>query len=124
MMGSNWSPNFRFFVILIKKRFLVSRDVKLHEFQQTVRKKLNVESEKDGLFFFISNKKIEKISKNIRIYKNLQQQKSINHFSSFLKDKTMFEIYQESKDPDDGFLYIMYSDQERFGASIWRRRRL
>lgn len=64
MRGSNWSPNIRYY-LKTKNRFLVSRDVKLHEFQQTVRKKLNVESEKDGLFFFISNKKIEKISKNI-----------------------------------------------------------
>lgn len=31
-------------------------------------------------------------------------------------DKSMHEIYQESKDKDDGFLYITYSDQPVFGS--------
>lgn len=48
--------------MLIFNRFLVSKDVKLHEFQQTVRKKLDIANEADALFFFINNKKIEKIS--------------------------------------------------------------
>ncbi|NAV55480.1 hypothetical protein FGF86_23440 [Salmonella sp. zj-f77] len=49
-------------------------------------------NEADALFFFVGNKKIEKIN------------------------RTMSEIYQESKDKDDGFLYITYSDQEVFGS--------
>jgi len=28
----------------------------------------------------------------------------------------MYEIYQESKDKEDGFLYITYSDVEGFGG--------
>ncbi|EAR86305.1 autophagy protein Atg8 ubiquitin-like protein (macronuclear) [Tetrahymena thermophila SB210] len=78
--------------VLEKQKFLVSKDVKLHEFQQTVRKKLDITNEADALFFFVGNKKIEKIN------------------------RTMSEIYQESKDKDDGFLYITYSDQEVFGS--------
>jgi len=30
----------------------------------------------------------------------------------------MYEIYQESKDKEDGFLYITYSDVEGFGAVV------
>ncbi|KAL4474842.1 hypothetical protein ABPG74_001538 [Tetrahymena malaccensis] len=78
--------------VLEKQKFLVSKDVKLHEFQQTVRKKLDITNEADALFFFVGNKKIEKIN------------------------RTMSEIYQENKDKDDGFLYISYSDQEVFGS--------
>lgn len=55
-------------------RFLVSKDVKLHEFQQTVRKKLDIDNEGDTLFFFIGNKKIEKISKYFRISLNFQRE--------------------------------------------------
>jgi len=37
----------------------------------------------------------------------------------------MYEIYQESKDKEDGFLYITYSDVEGFGGdSLWEWERV
>ena len=62
-----------------------------------------MKSENDALFFFIANKKIEKISNRILIIFYL--------FIYYLnKGKSMNEIYLDNFDKEDGFLYISYSD--------------
>ena len=33
----------------------------------------------------------------------------------------MKEVYHESKDPEDGFLYIIYCDYDPFGTIIWNK---
>jgi len=76
---------------LEKSKFLVSQEVKLIEFQQTVRKKLTL-GPTEAIFFFIGKSKLER------------------------QDALLKEIYAKSKDPQDGFLYITYAEQENMGG--------
>lgn len=74
---------------LSQTKFLVPKDKTFGEFSFLMRSKMNVKSH-EALFFFVNNK--------------------IPVFS-----KTFFEIYSEMKD-DDGFMYIVVSSENCFGA--------
>ncbi|KAL4512362.1 hypothetical protein ABPG72_005364 [Tetrahymena utriculariae] len=80
---------------LQKPKFMVSKNIKLFELQRLVISKLNIEKEINSgiytIYWVISDNRIEKISKLI------------------------YEIYQQSKDKQDGFLYLYYSDVDPFG---------
>ncbi|KAL4474841.1 hypothetical protein ABPG74_001537 [Tetrahymena malaccensis] len=80
---------------LNKPKFMVSGNIKLFELQKLVVSKLNIEIEslqgKYAIYWVISENKIEKINKQLH------------------------EIYQQSKDKEDGFLYLFYSDVDPFG---------
>lgn len=57
-----FKQNYNFLFVLF--RYLVADDLKLFEFQQSIRKKLNLNST-EGLFFFIADKKLENLSKKL-----------------------------------------------------------
>jgi len=59
---------------------------------------LNVQSKKDpnnSYFFFVGKNKLAN------------------------QEENMNNIYSNSKDADDNFLYILYSDSETFGSILW-----
>ena len=68
-----------------------------------------MKSENDVLFFFIGNKKVEKVGIRNLIY---------TYNLLLNKGKTMNEIYLENCDKEDGFLYISYSNQPGYGNDI------
>lgn len=84
---------------------MVADDLKLFEFQQSIRKKLNLNST-EGLFFFIADKKLENLSK--KTYSHL-----IKPFF-FILGSPLKNVYEKSQD-EDGYLYITYSNIEKFG---------
>eukprot|EP00331_Platyophrya_macrostoma_P022599 CAMPEP_0176454646 /NCGR_PEP_ID=MMETSP0127-20121128/30096_1 /TAXON_ID=938130 /ORGANISM="Platyophrya macrostoma, Strain WH" /LENGTH=120 /DNA_ID=CAMNT_0017844013 /DNA_START=30 /DNA_END=392 /DNA_ORIENTATION=+ len=73
-----------------KSKFLASKEMKLQEFQASIKKKLKLDKS-EALFFFIAGKKIDR------------------------PDTPMQDVYNNSKDKDE-FLYITYSELEAFGS--------
>merc|ERR1711907_62973 len=76
---------------LDKYKYLVSKDLKLHEFLLNIKQKLKL-NKSESLFFFVANKKIDKPT------------------------ALMGEIYEKSRDEDE-FLYISFSELETFGGN-------
>ncbi|KAI0984167.1 hypothetical protein GJ496_009606 [Pomphorhynchus laevis] len=74
-----------------KKKFLVPADISVAQFMWIIRRRIVLSSEQ-AIFLFIDN--------------------SVPQASS-----TMGQLYSEFKN-DDGFLYIAYSGENTFGASI------
>lgn len=73
-----------------KTRYLVSKDLSVNHFQLLLREKLELTSSK--AFFLLVQGKF-----------------------SILGDEKLEEIYLKYKDPEDGFLYIMYSTEQVWG---------
>ena len=74
----------------IKKKFLVSSDLKVGQFLFLIRKKLEIKDPSIALFFFFENGIIP------------------NSLSMFM------EIYDDNKNAD-GFLYMKYGGENTFG---------
>lgn len=73
-----------------KKKYLVPADLTMGQFQYVIRKRIKLDQNK-ALFIFIKNK----LPTTSRL---------------------VSEIYEENKD-EDGFLYLMYSSENTFGAN-------
>lgn len=73
-----------------KTRYLVTKDLTVNHFQLLLREKLELTSSK--AFFLLVQGKF-----------------------SILGDAKLEEIYSKYKDPQDGFLYIMYSTEQVWG---------
>ncbi|CAD8193398.1 unnamed protein product [Paramecium octaurelia] len=75
---------------LQKVKFLVNSSFSFNEFKNTIKKKLNLDEKTSTLFMYCG--------------KNLMNE----------HDK-LKNIYDQYKDPEDGFLYLHYADAETFG---------
>jgi len=74
-----------------KNKYLVPSDLTVGQFQYVIRKRISVDPDK-AIFIFINNVLAPTASQ-------------------------MSRIYDEHKD-DDGFLYVVYSGEETFGADM------
>ncbi|CAD8104593.1 unnamed protein product [Paramecium primaurelia] len=75
---------------LQKVKFLVNSSFSFNEFKNTIKKKLNLDEKTSTLFMYCG--------------------KSLMNEHDKLRN-----IYDQYKDPDDGFLYLQYADAETFG---------
>ncbi|CAD8201361.1 unnamed protein product [Paramecium octaurelia] len=75
---------------LQKVKFLVNSSFCFNEFKNTIKKKLNLDEKTSTLFMYCG--------------------KTLMNEHEKLK-----KIYDQFKDPEDGFLYLQYADAETFG---------
>ncbi|CAK83957.1 unnamed protein product (macronuclear) [Paramecium tetraurelia] len=75
---------------LQKVKFLVNSSFCFNEFKNTIKKKLNLDEKTSTLFMYCG--------------------KTLMNEHEKLK-----KIYDQYKDPEDGFLYLQYADAETFG---------
>lgn len=75
---------------IIKKKYLVPPEMKIGQFGEIIRRKM--ELGKESALFFLVNGKI-----------------------SLSGNQTINEIYEKYKDPEDSFLYIGYSNEMVWG---------
>ncbi|CAK68691.1 unnamed protein product (macronuclear) [Paramecium tetraurelia] len=83
---------------LQKVKFLVNSSFSFNEFKNTIKKKLNLDEKTSTLFMYCG--------------KNLMNERT--SYNQQLDDK-LKNIYDQYKDPEDGFLYLHYADAETFG---------
>lgn len=91
---------------MLVSRYLVSEEIKLFTFFQSIRKKLQID-ETESIFFFIGGTKLDKLGNfcSFFLYKS----------GLFWEETGLKYIYEKHKD-DDGFLYIEYSNYPTFGG--------
>ncbi|CAD8123550.1 unnamed protein product [Paramecium sonneborni] len=75
---------------LQKVKFLVNSSFSFNEFKNTIKKKLQLDEKTSTLFMYCG--------------------KSLMNEHDKLRN-----IYDQYKDPEDGFLYLQYADAETFG---------
>jgi GABA(A) receptor-associated protein len=86
------------------RKFLVPNDISMGQFMWIIRKRIQLSS-KAGLYVFINQTR----SGTLKFMDNFKQSWTIPPSTS-----TMGQIYTEHKEAD-GFLYIAYTDEDRFG---------
>jgi len=75
-----------------KTKFLINENFTVQQFLDLIRTKLKLQ-EKEALFIFFSDKRP----------------------TIATSDRTISDVYQNFKDPNDGYLYAIYSSQEIWG---------
>jgi GABA(A) receptor-associated protein len=84
-------PNSKILHEIDKSKFLVSNDLTGSQFNYMVRKKLGVKDEESAFYLLV------------------------NGSVTITGDNTMSEIYESYKNPEDGFLYIIYTSTQIWG---------
>ena len=92
-------------IFLFFFRYLVSEEIKLFTFFQSIRKKLQID-EIESIFFFIGGTKLDKLGM-IYFFLCIIIKYPIEMGLKF--------VYEKHKD-EDGFLYIEYSNYPTFGC--------
>jgi hypothetical protein len=73
-----------------KSKFLVPDDLQVSQFSSMIRQRINIDNKKAIYLLFAGQ-------------------------YSVTMDATMSEVYEKFKDPEDGFLYVVYSCEETWG---------
>ncbi len=85
---------------------MISKNIKLQDFQKTLKNKLEID-EADGLYLFVGKKSMTALCNYYNNYFFI-----LKFILKLLVEESMGEIYADYKDPEDGFLYFLYSDQK------------